>query len=133
MRLSSSPDASRQERTERLRRQRAAARALRVAFPAIQQLRLELTFDSGTTNAPVPQSHILHPAAQAFFEFPCPYADCDGKYDLTAAVDTALANKTGKARGSLECPGHRPEHYNSRRPCKLRLSYAITATYQSGG
>ncbi len=132
MRLSSSPEASRQERTERLRRERAAARALRVAFPAIQQLRLELTFESPAANTPVPQSHILHPAARAFFEFPCPYADCDGQFDLTAAVNTALANKTGRARGALECGGQRPEQYSSRKPCNLHLSYAITATYQSG-
>ena len=78
MRLSSSPEASRQERADRLRRERAAARALRVAYPALQQLRLELTFESTSANTPVPQSHILHPAARAFFEFPCPYADCDG-------------------------------------------------------
>jgi hypothetical protein len=132
MRLSSSPEASRQERADRLRRERAAARALRVAFPAIQQLRLELTFESSTSNTPVPQSHVLHPAARAFFEFPCPYADCDGGFDLTTAVDTALANKTGKTRGMLECSGQRPEQHGSRRPCKLHLSYAIAATYQSG-
>lgn len=132
MRLSPGPDGSRQERAERLRRERGAARALRVAFPAIQQLRLELTFESSASNTPVPQSHVLHPAARAFFEFPCPYADCDGAFDLTAAVDTALANRTGETRGVLECRGQRPEQHGSRRPCKLRLIYAITATYQSG-
>jgi hypothetical protein len=131
MRLSS-PENTRQQRTDRLRRERAAAHALRVEFPAVQQLRLELTFESAATNTPVPQSHVLHPAARAFFEFPCPYADCDGGFDLTHAVNTALANKTGKARGALECCGHRPEQHGSRKPCKLRLSYAIAATYQSG-
>jgi hypothetical protein len=130
MRLSS-PESTRQQRTDRLRRERAAANALRIKFPAVQQLRLELTFESAAANTPVPQSHVLHPAARAFFEFPCPYADCDGGFDLTAAVNTALANKTGKTRGALECSGSRPEQHSSRKPCKLQLSYAIAATYQS--
>lgn len=132
MRLSSSPLASGQERAERFRRERAAARALRVAFPTIQQLRLELTFESPAPNTPVPQSHILHPAARAYFAFPCPYADCDGAFDLTVAVSAALADETGRARGALECGGQRPEQHSSRRACKLHLRYAITATYQSG-
>jgi hypothetical protein len=131
MRLST-PENSRQQRADRLRRERAAAHALRVEFPAVQQLRLELTFESAAANTPVPQSHVLHPAARAFFEFPCPYADCDGGFDLASAVGTALANKSGKTSGALECSGTRPEQHSSRRPCKLRLSYAIAATYQSG-
>jgi hypothetical protein len=130
--LSSSPEASRQERTDRLRRDRAASRALRVAYPALQQLRLELTFDSPSSNTPAAQSHVLHPAARAFFEFSCPYADCDGVFDLTNAVNTALADEGGKARGVLDCSGNRPQRQSSRRPCNLHLTYAIAAIYQSG-
>jgi len=132
MRLSSGPEGSRQERADRLRRERAGSQALRVAFPALQELRLELTFESPSPNTPAAQSHVLHPAARAFFEFSCPYADCDGGFDLTAAVNSALTAKGGKACGVLECPGHRPERHSSRRPCKLHLTYAIAATYQSG-
>jgi hypothetical protein len=132
MSLSPSPEASRQERVDRLRRERLAAHALRVAYPTLQQLRLELTFESPSPNTPAAQSHVLHPAARAFFEFSCPYADCDGGFDLTTAVNTALANMGGKARGVLECSGHRPERHSSRRPCKLQLTYAIAATYQNG-
>lgn len=130
MRLASSPDALRQQRAERLRRDHAAARALRVAFPTVQQLRLELSFEGPAASTPAAQSHVLHPAARAFFEFRCPYADCDGEFDLTSAVATALGNKTGKTHGTLQCSGHRPEQHGSRKPCNLLLSYAITATYQ---
>jgi hypothetical protein len=134
MRLSSNSDtALRQQRSDRLRRERAAAQALRVAYPAVQQLRLELMFESPRANTPVPQSHILHPAARAYFEFACPYADCDGQFDLTSAVSTAVGNETGNARGTLECTGHRPEQRGSRAPCKLQLSYSITATYRNEG
>lgn len=131
MKLASSPESSRQLRIDRLRRERAAACALRIAFPAIQQLHLELRFESSSANAPASQSHVLHPAARAFFEFPCPFADCDGGFDLKTAVDAALASKTGKTSGVLECSGQRPQPHLSRKACSLHLSYAIAATYQS--
>jgi len=121
--------AARQERMDRLRRDRAAALALRVAFPAVQHLRLELKFESTTSSTPTLQSHILHPPARAFFEFPCPYADCDGQFDLTSAVKAALADPAHQAAGVLECSGLRVRDYASKRPCQLHLLYTVTATY----
>jgi hypothetical protein len=129
---SSSPAVLRQEHKDRLRRDRAAAPSLRVAFPSVQQLRLELKFASTTTNIPASQSHVLHPPARAFFEFPCPYADCDGQFDLTAAVDLLLADRTSKAEGTLQCQGHRPDRRATRTPCQLQLTYEFTVTYSSG-
>jgi hypothetical protein len=124
-----SPAAARQERRDRLRRERAAALALRVVFPAVEQVRLELTFES-PANTPARQSHILHPPARAFFEFPCPYADCDGRFDLTGAVNAALADPAHRAEGTLECSGKRARELGSKQPCQLRLIYTVTATYQ---
>jgi hypothetical protein len=122
--------AARQERLERLRRNRAAAVALRIAFPAIENLRIELNFESSSAKAPTLQSHVLHPPAQAFFDFPCPYADCDGHFDLTAAVNVALADPAHHAAGVLECPGLRQRDWASKRACQLGLTYKVTATYQ---
>ena len=51
---------------------------------------------------------MLHPPARAFFELSCPYADCDGQFDLTAAVDLLLADRLLKAEGTVKCQGHRP-------------------------
>ncbi|HVW68308.1 MAG TPA: hypothetical protein VHB68_05000 [Steroidobacteraceae bacterium] len=134
MRLaSSSPAALRQERMERLRRDRAAALPLRTAFPAVQQLRLELKFEGTTANIPAAQSHVLHPPARAFFGFPCPYADCDGQFDLTDAVSAVLANRATEAEGVLKCSGQRLDRHASRIPCELQLHYAFTVTYQHGG
>jgi hypothetical protein len=121
---------ARHERRERLRRERAAALALRVVYPTVAQLSLELMFESTTSSAPARQSHVLHPPARAFFEFPCPYADCDGQFDLTAAVNAALADPAHRAAGALECPGARARHIGSKEPCQLRLIYTVTATYQ---
>jgi len=114
---------------DRLRRGRAVAPQLRVAFPGVQQLRLELKFEGPTTNIPAPQSYVLHPPARAFFEFPCPYADCDGHFDLSEAVSVALADRPPKAEGALICAGQRPDRRTLRTPCELHLNYEITVTY----
>jgi hypothetical protein len=112
---------------ERLRRDRAAAAVLRAAFPTVQELCLELTFTSTTANTPAFQSHRLHPPARAFFHFPCPYADCDGHFDLAAAVDTALADPASHSQGVLECSGLRAGERTTKQMCGLRLDYSITA------
>lgn len=124
------PAAERQVRRERLRRNRAMALALREVFPAVQQLRLELLFRGGGPTTPAMQSHTLHTAARAFFEFPCPYADCDGEFDLSPAVNGALADATHRATGELECSGKRAVRPGGSELCRLRLHYTVTATFQ---
>lgn len=121
--------AARQERSDRLRRDRAAARALRSAFPEIQQLRLDMQFEGNAANIPAAQSHVLYPPALAFFVFPCPYADCDGQFDLIAAVNAALADPSHRVEGVLECSGTRVGERASKQPCPLRLLHRITAIY----
>ena len=131
MRLpASSPAAVRQERLDRLRRDRTAALPLRVAFPAVEHLLLALQFESETRNVPAAQSHLLHPPARAFFEFPCPFADCDGQFDLTTVVNAMLTAHAHQAKGVLECAGQRPHPYTLRTPCRLHLVYSVVATYR---
>lgn len=125
------PAAKRQERRERLRNSRATALALRDVFPAVQQLRLDLVFRSPGPSAPAMQSHTLHAPARAFFEFPCPYADCDGQFDLTSAVQAALANPTHRTTGELECAGKRAVGVGESEVCRLHLSYMVAATFQA--
>ena len=130
MRQSSVPgtDAARQERTDRLRRERAASLTMRAKFPVIQQLRLELQFE-GTSNTPAPQAHVLHPPARAFFDFPCPYADCDGHFDLSSAVEGAMSSTGNRNVGTLGCVGNRARDHASKQPCELQLTYRIIPTY----
>lgn len=122
--------ATRQERADRLRRDRAAALALRAAFPEVSQLRLDLQFEGNAATTPASQVHVLHPPARAFFTFPCPYADCDGQFDLTEAVSAALADASHQTTGLLECSGLRARDHASKQPCQLRLVYVIAAAYQ---
>jgi hypothetical protein len=126
-----SPIVGRQERHERLRRHRAAALALREMYPAVLRLRLDLLFQRSASNSPAPQSHTLHAPAQAFFEFPCPYADCDGHFDLGAAVKTAVSDPRGRAAGELECSGNRAVRVGDKEACQLLLAYVVTATFEA--
>ena len=123
------PSAARhQERLDQFRRDRATAPALRAALPTVQELRIELKFEGPNPSAPTPQSHALYPPASAFFEFPCPYWDCDGQFDLAGVVQAALASATHRVEGALECRGSRGGERTSRHPCQLRLIYAVTVS-----
>lgn len=114
---------------DQMRRDRAIAKVLRSAYPSIDQLRIELKFDGPSANTPASQSHVLFPPARAFFSYPCPYADCDGQFDLDEAVKAALASNASLTSGMLECRGSRPRDYASRQPCQLHILYEIAAIY----
>lgn len=121
------PEATAESRGERLRRSRAAAPALRTAFPSVQQVRLEFRFEATGAHTPAAQSHQLYPPAPAFFEFPCPHADCDGQFDLTDVVRSTVADHAHASRGALVCSGCRALDRTSKQPCRLQLHYSVTA------
>lgn len=116
------------DRSLQLRRDRAAAPVLRTLFPALAQLQLELLFEAPTGVIPVPQKHLLHPPARAYFVFPCPYADCDGQFDMTAAVTAALQTPALRTEGQLQCEGLRAGGAAAKRPCRLHLHYTVIGT-----
>ena len=121
---------TRKAQMEQLRRDRATAPVLRTAFPTLQHLRIELRFQGSGSSAPTSQTHMLYPPARAFFEYRCPYSDCDGQFDLYDAVRAALADATHRVEGVLECRGSRGQDQTSRRACLLQLVYEVTVTYQ---
>lgn len=81
----------------------------------------------GSWRTPVPQSHILHPPARAYFSFPCPYCDCDGRFELAAAVQAAVEDPSHRVEGMVECAGLRASDYDPKSVCHLRLRFALTA------
>ena len=128
MRLGHARSAStRQDRSSQLRRDQEATPKLRTLFPAVDQLRFELSFEDRGACTPVPQSRILHPPARAHFSFPCPYGDCDGRFELAAAVRTAVEDPSHRLEGVLECAGLRASESASKSPCRLRLHFTLTA------
>jgi hypothetical protein len=110
---------------------RAAARTLRSAFPDIERIRVDLTFREDAAPPPGAQSHVVHPGARAFFEFLCPHADCDGTFDLSAAVDSAMRDASLHANGTLSCKGMRPRPGLVKGPCGVSVSYTIAAQHRA--
>jgi hypothetical protein len=128
MKLASNSSATTREgRLEQLRRDRAASRVIREAFPEVRQLRIELKFEGSHPHMPTSQLHELYPPARAFFAYPCPYAGCDGHYDLSAAVRTAIEGEPHVVDGMVECGGSRPRDPTSRQSCLLQLHYQVRA------
>jgi len=104
---------------------------MRSAFPAAQLVTVELTFMDPEARPPAAQTHAMHPPARAYFEFPCPYANCDGNFDLNEAVRHLLEKSSPRASGSLECQGLRSKDGVTKQACGVRAGYVILATYRS--
>ena len=83
------PEGARNLLREKQRRNRMAAKELRVQFPQLASIRLDFAFSDETSQPPAPQSIVLHPPARAYFVYPCPYASCNGEFDLAAPVRTS--------------------------------------------
>jgi hypothetical protein len=121
----------RRHRGEQRQRLRAAAPLLGRAFAKMDSVRLELSF-SGVAPLPAPQTVVLHAGAPAWFEFPCPCADCDGSLDLATQVAAALKAGGRRTAGSLGCPGGRVLGGQTS-PCSLKAAYVITGTPRTAG
>ena len=95
---------SRNQLRERQRRDRATAQLLRVMYPQFASLKLEFDFSESDPDisAPAPHLLVMHPPSQAYFVFPCPYADCDGEFDLTSAVAELARSREPHSHGSHE-------------------------------
>jgi len=120
-----------EQKREKSMRNSAAARTLAAAFPAVEQVRIQLQFVSQKGPAPAARTHALYPSAQAYFEFACPYGDCDGSFDLNSIVLPMLADAGSRAEGTLQCSGTRTAAGMTRQPCKLRADYWISAQHQA--
>jgi hypothetical protein len=118
------------ERKERLRKARDAAQTLRSAFPNATLVNVQLQFLPASAPPHAAQSFVIYPGARAFFEYPCPYGDCDGIYELGAAAVQALAQDSSGVSGTLECGGLRSRDGLQRQPCGLNMSYTITARHE---
>jgi hypothetical protein len=128
--LRQKPSVSR-ERKERLRKAHDAAQTLRDAFPDATLVSVHLHFLPVTAPPHAAQSFVMYPAARAFFEYPCPYGDCDGIYELGAAAARSLTPDSTGVSGTVECCGLRCRDGLPRQPCGLRMSYTITARQAS--
>jgi hypothetical protein len=69
----------------------------------------------------------MHAAARAFFDFPCPYANCDGRISLNENVERLIRQHSLQLAGTLECHGARGAM--TKQTCGLQVSYVISVQY----
>ncbi|HEU4591576.1 MAG TPA: hypothetical protein VFS13_11770 [Steroidobacteraceae bacterium] len=119
-----SPEAARNLLREKQRRNRLAAKELRVQYPQFATIRVDLVFDDEFSQPPAPQSIVLHPPARAYFVYPCPYAGCTGELDLAANVDHIAEQGKARAAGHARCNGQRPGR-QGKVACDLHIKYSI--------
>ena len=125
------PEATVVEEAPKPRRRRAAAGTLDDQFPAVARIRVELSFPETVGPAPARQLHDMYPPAPAYFDFACPYGDCDGGFDLNKVAASLMKNATPHVDGTIDCSGNRVGM--TRLPCNLRAHYRIAAEYQKAG
>jgi hypothetical protein len=118
------PEGARNLLREKQRRNRLAAKELRVQYPQFSTIRVDLVFDDEASQPPAPQSIVLHPPARAYFVYPCPYASCSGEFDLAANVDHIAEQGKTRSAGHTKCNGerHGPQ---GKGPCALHIKYSI--------
>lgn len=120
-----------EQKRERSLRSRQAAGTLADCCPGVERVRIQLRFVPATGVVPAAQTHGLYPSAPAWFEFACPFGDCDGGFDLNAVIKPLLSRAGAQASGSLICGGTRTGSALSRQPCRLRADYWAAAEYQA--
>lgn len=118
------PEGARNLLREKQRRNRLAAKELRVQFPQFASVRLDFVFKDAEAQSPAPQSVVLHPPARAYFVYPCPYASCTGELDLAANVDDIAEHGKAHAAGHTKCNGERHGRLG-KAPCDLKIEYSI--------
>lgn len=111
---------------EKQRRNRMAAKELRVQFPQFSALRLSFAFTDTSAQPPAAQSIVLHPPARAYFVYPCPYSDCSGELDLGASVADIARHGGASAAGHAKCSGERARGRQGKAPCDLHIAYSIS-------
>ena len=109
-----------------MRKRRAESVTLREASPRAALVNIHLDFLPLSAPPHVAQSFVLYPAARAFFEYPCPYGDCDGIYDFSAAAQRVLGHEKRRVTGTVECSGMRSRDGLQKQPCGLGVSYSIS-------
>lgn len=128
--VSRSARSVREQKREKSMRRRDAAGTLANAFPRSEQVRIHLQFVAKDGPVPAARTHALYPSAHAYFEFACPYGDCDGSIDLNSVAIPLLRSSGTEVDGTLHCQGTRADGEGPRPRCNQRVDYWIVARYQ---
>jgi hypothetical protein len=121
------PEGARNLMREKQRRNRMAAKELRVQFPQFATIRVDFVYSDEVSQPPAPQSIVLHPPARAYFVYPCPYASCTGELDIAANVDHIAQQGEARTAGHATCNGERHGR-QGKAPCDLHIEYSIAVS-----
>jgi len=125
------PEGARNLLREKQRRNRLMSKELRVQFPQLSSIRLDFAFSDETSQPPAAQSIVLHPPARAYFVYPCPYASCNGEFDLAAPVADVASQGHDHSAGHTRCKGERVRGRQGKTPCDLHIEYQIAVGKQA--
>ncbi len=112
-----------------MRKGAPATPAVRTVFPDVEELRVELEFQSERGWNPSNQVRILRPAAQAAFRFPCAFAGCTGWVELSEPIRRLVERRNDLVAASLGCAGVRPCDRATGKACDAQIRYVIKASY----
>lgn len=126
------PDRYRQYREDRRRGYMNAA-SLREQFPHVEQVVLQLSFtDQSGMSTYSAQTLTYSPAANTFFDIPCPSSVCtDGGFDLRRVVSSLVSRGGSETSGKLDCMGRQSSDQNDTHRALLQLDYRVNVTYKS--
>jgi|SwirhisoilCB3_FD_contig_31_7613648_length_578_multi_2_in_0_out_0_1 hypothetical protein len=112
-----------------MRKGAPAIPAVRTVFPDVEELRVELEFQSERGWNPSNQVRILRPAAQASFRYPCAFAGCTGWVELSEPIRHLVERRKDRVAASLGCAGVRPCDRATGKACDAQIRYVIKASY----
>jgi len=119
------PEGARNILREKQRRNRMAAKELRVQFPQLASIRIDFAFSDESLQPPAPQSIVLHPPSRAYFVYRCAYASGNGEFDLAGPVTDVAEQGRDGAAGHTTCKGERVRGRLGKTPCDLHVEYSI--------
>jgi len=125
-----------EQRRYDLQADRAKTLTVRDTFPQVGVIHIDLDFAESRGHPPSPQRHSLYPPARAFFRFACPCADCDGDFNLAAAVaELVKGGSVGKratgrsVTGRSLCEGTHSRDSTHSEPCRIELSFRVAVAF----
>jgi len=122
-------------------RDRSLASTIRELYPNVKEIVFDFTLDSYDARAlssgrfkPDKKIHRFLPSGKAWFEFPCLFSECDGRFKLREEIQNMVARHLVESSGTKHCGG--TQHIPTRGTglsCDAWLDYKITITFHDAG
>lgn len=100
--------------------------------PTVEAIRIEMNYVAADSwGKPAPKAKTILPEHQAYFKMECPQSECVwGGFDLTAAVNQAIAKRLEEDEGKVVCMGWEDTSRINQFHCLYECHYRISITYK---